>query len=296
MNEHNKQSEKVVAVVLTHNRKNLLLETLEGLFAQTRPLDKIIIVDSVSTDGTFDELKQKGIIDKSNVQYVRLEENKGPSGGFGEGMPLALEEGATWIWIVDDDISPADDCLETLLKHEDISHCMLPYREGKTIPFFNPAIGLATHSKSLSFTNEKELIFTNIGSFEGMLIHKDVISKIGVPDERFFMVAGDTMYSFMASLHTNVLHVKKAVMHRLLTGKKPLTNRRAYLFVRNHFLVKEYLQKSDTFRAGLFYTVFALLILNYSTIIAFKTRSPIMPLAVAKGIMHGIRGKFGAPK
>ena len=50
----NKQEEKVVAVVLTHNRKGLLLEVLKGLFSQTYPLEKIIVIDSVSTDGTYE--------------------------------------------------------------------------------------------------------------------------------------------------------------------------------------------------------------------------------------------------
>ena len=129
-----------------------------------------------------------------------------------------------------------------------------------------------------------------------MLLHSDVIEKIGVPDERFFQVYGDTMYGFVASLYTNVVHVKKAVMHRLLPVKKPLTSRRVYLLVRNHFLVKEYLKKYDLLRPSFFISIFVLMILYYSIIMTFRTRLISMPYAVIKGILHGLSGKFGAPK
>ena len=281
----NKNNEKIIAIVLTHNRKDLLQEGLKGLLAQTYPLDKIIIVDSVSTDGTYEALKDKGIIERSDIRYIRLQENKGPSGGFSEGIKFALEENPEWIWILDDDISPNEDCLESLLEFKGISQCIAPYRE-KTVPFFNPAIGVVSHSKSLSFDTGKSFVFTNTCCFEGMLLNNDLIKKIGLPDERFFQVYGDTIYGFVASLYTNVVHVKKAVMRRLLPVKKPLTSRRVYLLIRNHFLVKEYLKKYDLLRPSFFISIFLLMIFYYSTVMAF---------AVLKGVFHGFRGKFGEP-
>ena len=97
-------------------------------------------------------------------------------------------------------------------------------------------------------------------------------------------------------IYTNIVHVKKAVIHRLLPEKKPITNKRAYLFVRNHFLVKEYLRKYDLLRPGFFNSALVLLVLYYSTVMAFRNRSVGMPFAVMKGIVHGLLGKFGAPK
>ena len=291
----NKRDKKIIAVLLTQNRKDLLQEGLKGLFSQTYPLEKIIVVDSVSTDGTYEALKDNGIIDRSDIRYIRLKSNKGPSGGFAEGIKFALEEDPTWVWILDDDISPKEDCLEALLEFKDISHCIAPYRENKTVPFFNPAIGVTSHSKTLSFHTGKSFVFSNTCCFEGMLLHADLIKKIGVPDERFFQVYGDTIYGFVASLYTNVVHVKKAVMLRLLPKKKPITSKRVYLLIRNHFLVKEYLKKYDLLRPSFFISSFVLMILYYSTIMAFRNLSISMPLAVVKGILHGTRGKFGPP-
>lgn len=292
----NEPYENIVAVLLTHNRKKMLQEVLSGLFKQTYPIEKIIIIDSLSTDGTYDDLRDKGIIDRSDVEYVRLNENKGPSGGFAEGIKFALKKEPTWIWILDDDISPKEDCLESLIEYRNISQCIAPRREGKTVPFFNPAIGIASHRKSLSFNNDKEYIFSNTCCFEGMLLHQALIDKIGFPDERFFQVYGDTVYGFVASLYTNIIHVKKAFIYRLIPDKKPLSSKRVYLLIRNHFLVREYLKKHEVIHSGFFSVVFILMIFYYATIMAVKTRSISMPFSVIKGLFHGINSKFGAPK
>ena len=42
----------IAAVVVTFNRKVLLVECLRALLAQTRPLQRILVVDNASTDGT----------------------------------------------------------------------------------------------------------------------------------------------------------------------------------------------------------------------------------------------------
>ena len=215
-----KKDKEIVAVLLTHNRKDLLIKGLHGLFDQTKKIKKILIIDSVSTDGTYELLSKKGIINRSDIKYVRLKENRGPSGGFTEGIRHALKENSNWIWVLDDDVYPKKDCLDKLLKFSNVSKCIAPFRD-KTVPFFNPAIGVVTHSKNLSFNNKKDFVFTNTCCFEGMLLHSDLIKKIGLPDERFFQVNGDTMYGFLASLQTNIVHVKNAILVRLLPTKKP---------------------------------------------------------------------------
>ena len=290
------KKKKIVAVILTHNRKNLLLEGLKSIFNQTYSIYKIIIVDNKSSDGTHEKLKNKGILNRSDVEYIRLDQNKGPSGGFAEGINYAIKENPDWVWILDDDISPRPECLEFLMEYGEISSCIAPYREGKTVPIFNPAIGITSHSKSLSFDGGKEYIFSNTCCFEGMLLHSNLIKKIGLPDERFFQVYGDTIYGFVSSIYTNIVHVKKASIIRLLPEKKPITNKRVYLSVRNMFLVREYLKKYNLLRPGLFTITFISIVLHYSILMTIKTRSIGMPFAVFKGIVHGIRGKFVAPK
>ena len=54
-------SESVQAVVVTHNRKALLLECLEGIARQTHRVAGVLVVDNASTDGTEEALEASGL-------------------------------------------------------------------------------------------------------------------------------------------------------------------------------------------------------------------------------------------
>ncbi len=66
MSELNKQEKRdtIAAVVVTYNRKELLIECLDALMNQTYPLDGIYIIDNASSDGTPELLLEKGYINK----------------------------------------------------------------------------------------------------------------------------------------------------------------------------------------------------------------------------------------
>ena len=60
--------EKITAVVVTYNRKELLKRTIECLRSQTRTLDSIIVVNNSSTDGTAEIAEKAGAIVKHEYQ------------------------------------------------------------------------------------------------------------------------------------------------------------------------------------------------------------------------------------
>ncbi len=99
----------VVAVVVTYNRRPLLLDCLAGIAAQTQPVARTLLVDNASTDGTAEAVRDL------DVEVVRLERNAGSAGGFAEGVRLAREFDSEWLWLMDDDSSPEPDVLERLL-------------------------------------------------------------------------------------------------------------------------------------------------------------------------------------
>src|SRR2546423_13459309 len=75
--------QSVCAVVATFNRKELLAECLDALFAQTHPLDRIFVIDNASTDGTPELLRERRFLDRPELEHVRLEANRGGTGGGG---------------------------------------------------------------------------------------------------------------------------------------------------------------------------------------------------------------------
>ena len=101
------------AVVVTYNRKALLLECVRALLGQTVAPAVVHVVDNASTDGTREALAEAGLLER--VRYHPLAVNGGSSGGFARGVELAREGEQDWIWVMDDDAEPRPDCLERLL-------------------------------------------------------------------------------------------------------------------------------------------------------------------------------------
>ena len=100
---------KIIAVVVTYNRLNLLQRVVGALKGQSKKLDKIYIINNGSTDGT------KEWLDGQTGLNVIHQENVGGSGGFYRGIKEASKEECDWIWCMDDDVFPREDCLEILL-------------------------------------------------------------------------------------------------------------------------------------------------------------------------------------
>jgi GT2 family glycosyltransferase len=105
----------VCAVVVTYNRREHLVGCLDALSRQTRPVDRILIVDNASTDGTVEGLGELGYLDRPEVRLEALPVNGGSAGGFARGVALARAEDWDWLWLLDDDAEPEPCALACLL-------------------------------------------------------------------------------------------------------------------------------------------------------------------------------------
>ncbi len=76
---------EVHAVVVTHNRRHLLLRCLAALASQTHPVARALVVDCASTDGTLEALEAADF-GRLAIDYLPLERNGGGSEGFHYGV------------------------------------------------------------------------------------------------------------------------------------------------------------------------------------------------------------------
>ena len=106
---------RVVAVVVTYNRRDLLLESLAAVHGQTRAPDAVIVVDNASTDGTAAAVRDRF----PGRRLAELARNTGGAGGFAYGLALALADGADLVWLMDDDTVPEPGALRALLDARD---------------------------------------------------------------------------------------------------------------------------------------------------------------------------------
>lgn len=196
------EKKKVCAVVVTYNRKALLLECVQAILRQSYPIEKIVIIDNASTDQTEEYLEENGILGKEQTDFVRLSENTGGAGGFYSGMKEAMKYNPDWVWIMDDDTIPTETCLQELVGAQQ-------YVKEK-VGFFASAVrgmnGEAMNVPKLSrdqfskYTDWYEYLEYGLvkivkATFVSLLINADAIRKCGYPWKEFFLWGDDSEYT-----------------------------------------------------------------------------------------------------
>ena len=74
---------RVIAVVVTYNRRDLLTESLSAVLAQSRAPDAVIVMDNASTDGTAEMVAAR-------FPSVRLAVARRNTGGAGDKTKIKL--------------------------------------------------------------------------------------------------------------------------------------------------------------------------------------------------------------
>ena len=108
---HGDRAPRVVAVVVTYNRRDLLIEALTAVLGQARAPDMVIVVDNASTDDTADMVRDRF----PAVRLATAQRNTGGAGGFAYGLALALAGPADLVWLMDDDTVPEPGALQAML-------------------------------------------------------------------------------------------------------------------------------------------------------------------------------------
>jgi GT2 family glycosyltransferase len=117
------------------------MNTINSLMSQTKPPQKILIIDNDT------ELSAKSIVDSSsqfNLSYYATGINAGPAGGAYWGLKKLFEEGWEWVlWVDDDDPPSAPNQMETILS------IVLDYSEPFKIGILGASGVLYDYSKCL---------------------------------------------------------------------------------------------------------------------------------------------------
>ena len=213
--------EKIAIAIVTFNRSTFLTELLRSAAAMTTPPWKVVVVDNASTDDTQDVLAEAaGWFPEGVLVNRRLDTNTGGSGGFSEGTRLALELGAEWVWLMDDDVEILPDALERFAPWMARFGCIHGRRyDFDGSPFywqakFNEFLGVPLPYSVNNGFGKDGYAETNSGTFEGMLVSADVVRLIGLPDPRFFISWDDAAYAWLAAQHTTVVYVDEFVLKR----------------------------------------------------------------------------------
>ena len=190
---------KTIAVVVTYNRLDKLRLCLEALLAQSAVPDEIVVVNNHSTDGTGEYLDEMAR-EHERVKHYELPTNIGGAGGFEKGVGIAVERGADYVWIMDDDTLPEPTAMAELLgafeafDNVGFACSRVNWTDGRihnmNKPWFkaHPANNRIVESISESVTCER-------ASFVSIMVSGAVVREIGLPIGEYFIWGDDTEYT-----------------------------------------------------------------------------------------------------
>ncbi|KQM84158.1 glycosyltransferase [Agromyces sp. Leaf222] len=205
---------RVVAVVVAYNRRDLLVEVLDGLAAQRTPVAKVVVVDNASTDDTVDVAQAAGDL----VDLTTLARNTGGAGGFAAGMALALERhDPEWLWLMDDDTVPTEGALEALLAAVAGSDVVAAgsrviWTDGTEHPMNTPREKPFVSKSERVAAARAGGIAVRSTSFVSMLVRADVVREVGLPIADYFIWNDDFEYSTRVLRGRRGLHVPASVV------------------------------------------------------------------------------------
>ena len=157
----------VEALILTFDAPEALGRCLGAVTACDPAPRSMIVVDNASRE-PVDEL----VAAAPGARVVRLPENTGPAGGYAAGFEAFLAGDADWVWVLDDDCEPARDALALQLA--------------------DAAKGADLVMATMHDADTGAL--TNTQGWCAVLISRDVVEKVGVPDRDLFWWTEDTEY------------------------------------------------------------------------------------------------------
>ncbi|MDO5099182.1 MAG: glycosyltransferase family 2 protein [Corynebacterium sp.] len=194
-------TDKVAAVIVTHNRVELLRASLETVAHQTAPVEWIIVVDN-GCDNRVKNLVETVAGDRG--VYLASKSNLGGAGGFAYGFLTALALGADAVWCADDDGRPENETVLATLQEcaqrhglDEVSPvvCNLSEPEKLAFPLRRGVEWRRLRSELIDPENPGDDLLSGIASlFNGALISAAAMEVIGVPDLRLFIRGDEVEY------------------------------------------------------------------------------------------------------
>ncbi|GAA4234910.1 glycosyltransferase [Actinomadura meridiana] len=185
---------RVTAVVVTYNRRDLLVEALDALAAQTRPPDGLIVVDNASGDGTPALVRDRF----PHADLLELAVNTGGAGGFAAGIARALDtvpdDESALIWLMDDDTVPEPGALQALLDARDLAPrspalvaSRVVWTDGRDHPMNTPRVKPGASRTELADAAEAGCTPVRSASFVSVLVDAAAVRERGLPVADYFL-------------------------------------------------------------------------------------------------------------
>ena len=187
---------KVIAVIVTYNRKELLKECIEAILNQNYKKCDVFVVDNNSTDGTYEYIKE--LLKNKRVIYKNTGANLGGAGGFNFGIKEAYELGCDFVWIMDDDCIVHKDTLQEFMTADKKLKGKYGFLASKVLWKDNNICEMNVQRGTLTKKVEdfdSELVPVVMSSFVSLFISTKKVKEFGLPIKEFFIWTDDWKYT-----------------------------------------------------------------------------------------------------
>ena len=193
---------RIVAVVVTWNRRDLLRESLDAVAAQSLPPVRTVVVDNASDDGTAELLATE----YADLEVLRLEANIGGAGGFAAGIERALTFEPDLVWLLDDDTVPTPTAAESLAtawtgyerltgERPSVLASRVVWTDGRDHPMNTPRPKPGASSAEVAAAREVGCVPVRSASFVSIMCDAEVVGERGQPVADYFLWNDDFEYS-----------------------------------------------------------------------------------------------------
>lgn len=189
---------RTVAVVVAYNRRDLLIEVLDALAAQTAPVAAIVVVDNASTDGSALMVRDRF----PHADLVSVKRNTGGAGGFAIGAARAVvRQGADLVWLMDDDTVPTPTALAALLasvgddERVTVAGSRVIWTDGRDHPMNTPRVKPFVRAGERAAAAARAALPVRSSSFVSMLVRAEALREHGLPIADYFIWNDDFEFS-----------------------------------------------------------------------------------------------------
>lgn len=199
---------EVVIIIINYNQIGHTLECINSLIDAGAGLTQIIVVDNASQDKSVDILRDH--FGKS-ITILELKENKGYPHGLNSGIPVAIDKGADWLLLMNNDVIVDKNFLIELriatIKHPEanlIGPAILYYDQPDLIWYVGykliPGTLIGVRSFRGRHYSSKIPGYVSIDVMHGctMMVNKLVFKEIGLFDDTNLIYGDDADFSLRA--------------------------------------------------------------------------------------------------
>lgn len=210
---------KIAAIVVTYNRKELLKECIQSLLNQSMKEFDIFIIDNNSNDGTKEYINN--YINDGLITYFNTNANLGGAGGFNYGLKEAMKLPYDYFWLMDDDSIPHVNALLNLYNaskkiNDDYGFLCsnVKWIDGKPCKMNIPEI-------DSDWLEQDDKIYLNLikvvrATFVGFFVRRKVIEKVGYPIKEFFIWSDDSNYSLRINqYYSSYCVIDSLIIHKM---------------------------------------------------------------------------------